>query len=214
MSGGARWEWCGVWGAIGMGCRMVGRGWLMLLGLAVLGGGGGSPAAGQGRACDGQQILQPGKCAGDEMDGPERQLAALINQYRSEQGLPAIALSPALSLVANRHVRDMAMNSQRMTHDWSNCPMAQGGACMWKAPQVLGTGYPGDGYENAWSWSGTGPIDPARVLRTWQGSAAHDDVIVNRNKWQKRTWRALGVGMHGRFAVIWVGEEADPAAAQ
>ena len=116
------------------------------------------------------------------MDGPERQLAALINQYRSEQGLPAIALSPALSLVANRHVRDMAMNSQRMTHDWSNCPMAQGGACMWKAPQVLGTGYPGDGYENAWSWSGTGPIDPARVLRTWQGSAAHDDVIVNRNK--------------------------------
>ena len=27
-------------------------------------------------------------------------------------------------------------------------------------------------------------------------------------------WRALGVGMHGRFAVIWVGEEADPAAAQ
>ena len=57
---------------------------------------------------------------------------------------------PALSLVANRHVRDLAMNIGRLTHDWSNCAMTDSN-CMWKAPQRLGTSYPGNGFENAYS---------------------------------------------------------------
>lgn len=190
--------------------------WLVAFGAALLAGWLGAvvaPGAGAlARECDGQQILQPGHCAGDEIDGPERQLAALINAYRAERGLPAIALSPALSVVANRHVRDMAMNSRRLTHDWSNCPMARSWACMWKAPQVLRTGYTGAGYENAWGGStSAGPIDVAAVLHAWKenGDGPHDDVILNKKAWQKRTWRALGIGIHGGFAVMWVGEEAD-----
>jgi len=71
--------------------------------------------------CNAQQILQPGNCIGDGLDALEIELAKQINDYRVQNGLPVIPLSSALSLVANRHVRDLAMNIGR--HDWSNCAM-------------------------------------------------------------------------------------------
>jgi hypothetical protein len=99
--------------------------------------------------CNARQILQPGNCIGDDLDALEIELAKQINDYRLQNGLPAIPLSPTLSLVANRHVRDLAMNIGRLTHDWSNCAMTDSN-CMWKAPQRLGTSYPGNGFENAY----------------------------------------------------------------
>jgi hypothetical protein len=87
--------------------------------------------------CNAQQILQPGNCVGDGLDALEIELAKQINDYRSQNGLPAIPLSSALSLVANRHVRDLEMNVGRLTRDWSNCAMTDPN-CMWKAPQRLG----------------------------------------------------------------------------
>ena len=56
--------------------------------------------------CNARQILQPGNCIGDDLDALEIELAKHINDYRLQNGLPAIPLSPSLSLVANRHVRD------------------------------------------------------------------------------------------------------------
>lgn len=198
---------------------MGGRGWLLLLGLAVLAvgwGQGGVPgAAAQARECDGQDILRPGQCAGDEIDADERKLAALINQYRAEKGLPAIALSPALSVVANRHVRDMELNHKHLTHEWTGCPPDKKWVCMWNAPQLLQTGYKGRGYENAWgSPNRERSSDVARVLESWKenGDGPHDDVILAKKAWQKRPWRALGIGMYRGFAVMWVGEEVDPTA--
>src|SRR5258708_3608331 len=155
-------------------------------------------------------MLRPGHCAGDEIDRPEQQLAGLINQYRAEHGLPAIALSPALSVVANRHVRDMAINLGHLTHEWTGCPPAKEWDCMWNAPRLLQTGYQGRGYENAWGGSNPeGPADVATVLESWKenGNGPHNDVILNKATWQKRTWRALGIGMYRGFAVMWVGEE-------
>jgi hypothetical protein len=55
--------------------------------------------------CNARQILQPGNCIGDDLDALERELAKQINDYRLQNGLPAIPLSPALSLVADRHVK-------------------------------------------------------------------------------------------------------------
>ena len=94
--------------------------------------------------CNAQQILRPGNCIGDDLDALEIELAKQINDYRVKNGLPAIPLSPALSLVANRHVRDLAINIGRLTHDWSNCAMTDSN-CMWKAPQRVGTSYPAMG---------------------------------------------------------------------
>src|SRR6516164_11072216 len=117
--------------------------------------------------CNARQILQPGNCIGDDLDALEIELAKQINDYRLRNGLPAIPLSPALSLVANRHVRDLAMNIGRLTHDWSNCAMTDSN-CMWKAPQRLGTSYPGNGFENAYGGPKGSRASPAAILESWK----------------------------------------------
>lgn len=168
------------------------------------------------RDCDARQILQPGACAGDELDATELQLARLVNGYRAQHGLTAIPLSRSLSLVANRHVRDMALNLKDLRHEWSDCRRL--GECMWNAPQRLGTAYPGPGYENIWG-PADGPVPPAEVLQAWKegGHGPHNDVILNRRgppvDWSGKTWRALGIGIHQGYVAMWVGEEADPAGA-
>jgi hypothetical protein len=161
--------------------------------------------------CNAQQILQPGNCIGDGLDALEIELAKQINDYRVQNGLPAIPLSSALSLVANRHVRDLAMNIGRLTHDWSNCAMTDPN-CMWKAPQRLGTSYPGNGFENAYGGPAGSPASPAAILKSWKegGNGPHNDVILNRQVWSNVQWKALGIGIHDGFAAMWVGSEADP----
>jgi hypothetical protein len=105
--------------------------------------------------CNARQILQPGDCIGDDLDALEIELAKQINDYRLQNSLPAIPLSPALSIVANRHVRDLAMNIGRLTHDWSNCAMTDSN-CMWAILE-------------SWKEGGNGP---------------HNDVILNRQVWR------------------------------
>ena len=148
--------------------------------------------------CNARKILQPGNCIGDDLDALEIELAKQINDYRSQNGLPAIPLSPALSLVANRHVRDLAINIGRLTHDWSNCAMTDSN-CMWKAPHRLGTSYPGNGFENAYS----GPTaSPAAILGSWKegGNGPHNDVILNLDR---KLIRRLGT-KQSRVMSAWV----------
>ena len=163
--------------------------------------------------CNARQILQPGNCIGDDLDALEIELAKQINDYRLRNGLPAIALSPALSLVANRHVRDLAMNIGKLTHDWSNCAMTDSN-CMWKAPQRLGTSYPGNGFENAYGGPKGSPASPAAIFESWKegGNGPHNDVILNRQVWSNVHWRALGIGIYDGFAAMWVGSKTDPTA--
>ncbi|MBE9562680.1 MAG: hypothetical protein IMF12_07450, partial [Proteobacteria bacterium] len=101
--------------------------------------------------CQSQQILTSKSCVGDEVDSEESKLHKLVNEYRGQNGLSAISLSPSLSLVANRHVRDLQENIGDLTHGWSDCPYEAGNSdtysCMWEAPQRLGTSYPGNGFE-------------------------------------------------------------------
>ncbi len=168
--------------------------------------------AGHGQTdCDGRQILQKGQqCTGDELDDNERALARLINDYRQQNGLPAIPLSPSLSLVANRHVRDMAINMKKLEHQWSNCP--DWTDCMWEAPQRLGTPYPSHGYENAGRIGGALAVE--RFLEGWKDKGkvdqGHHDVMLNRNAWKDKTWRALGIGIYNGYGAMWVGVDVDP----
>ena len=168
------------------------------------------------RECDARQILQPGQCDGDENDDSEHQLAQLINAYRMENGLPAIAMSPALSLVGNRHVRDMTLNLKKLSHDWSNCPMSRSKDCMWEAPRALGTRYPGAGYENAYVTYATSGASKsvATILESWKegGNGPHNNLILNRGNFKGKQWQALGIGIYQSYAVMWVGEEVDPSA--
>jgi hypothetical protein len=82
---------------------------------------------------------------------------------------------------------------------------------MWKAPQRLGTLYPGNGYENAHGGSGGYQATAVSSLESWQGSSDHNAVILNQGMWRSTQWKALGIGIYGGYAVLWFGEEPDPA---
>lgn len=150
-------------------------------------------------------------------------LVDLVNAYRAEKGLPAVPASPSLCIVGQTHVQDLADNAPHTQpggcnlHSWSNAgawtpccytPDHAQAMCMWIKPQEL-TEYPGYGYENAAQAGGM--ITPEMALAGWQGSPAHNDVILNQGIWASHPWGALGAGLHQGFAVLWFGEEPDPA---
>ncbi|GIV36643.1 MAG: hypothetical protein KatS3mg032_1022 [Cyclobacteriaceae bacterium] len=157
----------------------------------------------------------PVSCLTDE----ELKLYRLINEYRRLKGLPAIALSAKLSRVAALHARDLAennpVNDLCNLHSWSDkgnwtpCCYTndhQAAACMWNKPREL-TGYTGDGFEIAYFHSGGATANAA--LESWKKSEGHHNVIINRGIWQRISWKAMGVGINQRYAVVWFGFEAD-----
>ena len=160
----------------------------------------------------GRSRLKP--VAGDGLDRKESRLAQLVNQYRRSNGLSNIKLSKALTIVANRHVRDLAINGVNGSlHAWSNAPYDSSDSktypSMWLAPKRLRTGYPGYGYENAFGASGANP-SAQEAFDGWKNSPDHNAVILNQQIWTDHPWKALGVGIYKGFAVLWFGEEPDP----
>lgn len=166
-------------------------------------------------SCTGSEVLEAIHCPGDGLEPEEERLHQLINTYRAEQGLPPIPRSPSLDLLANRHVLDMAHNVGRLSHSWSHCPYDAADPrtyhCSAFAPQWLGTRYPGRAYENAHFNAGGATAQSA--LRGWQRSPTHRALILNLDNWQNNRWRAMGVGIYGPYAVLWLGEERDPETA-
>lgn len=151
------------------------------------------------------------------------ELARLINAYRAESGLPAVPLSPSLNRVAEAHARDLARSTrgdQCTLHSWSSagrwtpCCYTRDGAlaqCMWDKPRELTRGrYTGKGYEIA--YTSTEAVTPELALLRWRDSPHHHEVILNRGTWSSMTWRAMGVALTDRHALVWFGEVADLAA--
>lgn len=152
----------------------------------------------------------------------ELELIELTNAYRAENGLPAIPASPSLCIVGHTHAEDLAANAPHESascnlHSWSDAGPWSGccytsdhaqAECMWAKPSEL-TDYPGNGYENA-AWSG-GAITPTEALELWKSSGGHNAVILNQGTWANIPWGSMGAGIHEGFAVLWFGEEADPA---
>ncbi len=149
----------------------------------------------------------------------ELNLYRLINTYRQSKKLPAVALSPSLSRVAQLHARDLtenfAVNDSCNLHSWSErggwtpCCYTndhRAAACMWNKPREL-TAYRGDGFEIAYYHSAGATATAA--LESWKNSPGHHNVILNRDMWQRVTWKVMGVGINGNYAVVWFGYEAD-----
>jgi Cysteine-rich secretory protein family len=146
------------------------------------------------------------------------ELIRLVNDYRATNALPAIAASPSLCRVASAHTRDLSahppegscnLHSWSDQGSWSACCYTSDHAqaqCMWDKPRQL-TDYPGNGYENAFM----GSNDPGAALSAWMRSSGHNEVILNRGIWADHPWNALGADIHDGYAVLWFGEENDPA---
>lgn len=143
----------------------------------------------------------------DGLEPEEQKLYDMVNQYRTQNGLATIPISKALTLVANRHVHDLTSNIGKLTHSWSDASYSSNPTAMWEAPQRFSTGYTGNGYENAY-WSSSGATADGALL-SWKNSPGHNEVLLNLGIWQSSTWKAIGVGIYGEYAVLWVGEVTD-----
>lgn len=154
----------------------------------------------------------------------EATLVALVNQYRQQNGLPAVAVSFSLSSVGQWHVWDLETNDpwdgNCNLHSWSNArPSLWQAICytgdsqsaqqMWAKPrQITGNAYNSNGYENS-AWN-SGGMTGAGALQQWQNSPLHNQVILNQSVWAGQTWRAMGVGVSQHYAVLWFGTLTDP----
>ena len=148
-----------------------------------------------------------------------------INAYRESLGLPKLSLSKSLTTVARTHVADSnahtpenqvdASGIQGNLHSWSAygswTPVVytsdhQYAANMWSKPSEL-TSYPGSGFEiSAW-YSLT--MTPEVALDSWKGSPGHNAVMTTQGMWSDL--KTMGVGIDGKYAHVWFGQDADPA---
>ena len=163
-----------------------------------------------------------------------KELVRVINQYRREQGLDEIPYSPRLTDVAKWHVYDLEVNkpsggscnlhswSDKGEHrdflaknnvSWNSCCYTSDHArkqCMWNKPREISDGaYKANGYEIAARNRG---MTSHRALEQWKASPLHLDMILNRGKWAKSKWKAIGAAISSRYAVVWFGKETDRSA--
>jgi hypothetical protein len=157
------------------------------------------------------------------MTTEEQALFDLIMKYRKSKSLPPIPFSPALTIVAQTHAKDLTENNPDQgrcnLHSWSNkgiwSPCCYTGdhakaQCMWDKPREL-TSYRGNGYEiSAWS---SDDITAAEALEMWKGSPGHHACVINSGIW-KESWQAIGIGIYQGYALVWFGNEPDLSVAK
>ena len=162
----------------------------------------------------------------------EGELARLVNEYRASLNLPPMQISKSLSLVAQQHAWDSVNNQNAWPappagqecnlHSWSgvvNPALQQGtwtavcytsdhanAAGMWNKPAQI-AGFPGEGVENSF-WS-SGTASPVGALTGWKNSPGHNNVITQQGGCGPMA--AMGVGMSGGVAHLWMSSTADPA---
>lgn len=158
--------------------------------------------------CSGNQIFTEKKCGGDEVSKQEQELFRIVNEYRTQNNLPEVPLSSALSVVANRHLLDLEKNVKSMTHGWSNCPYdikdQSTWNCVFTAPQRLGTDYAGRGYENLYH-NFMQPATPALALEAWKKSPLHNSLMLNLSFFKDDVYDACGIAIRGNYAALWFG---------
>ena len=148
-----------------------------------------------------------------------------INAYRESLGLPKLSLSKSLTTVARTHVADSNAHTpenqvdvrgiQGNLHSWSSygswTPVVytsdhQYAANMWSKPSEL-TSYPGSGFEISSRYSLS--MTPDVALDSWKGSQGHNDVMTTQGMWSDL--KTMGVGIDGKYAHVWFGQDTDPA---
>jgi hypothetical protein len=199
--------------------------WLGALGHILQGGAPPWPPPAQPTPPPPTQPTQPAPTA-PAISARSLELANAINQYRAKNGLPAIPISKSLSTVAEAHAKDLRespkVGAECNGHSWSNkgpwspccyTPDHAQAKCMWNKPAEI-TAFKATGFEITIGQPGEIPqgfvLDSPKAISAWQGSALHNDVILNRGTWQTMTWRAMGAGIVDSHACAWFSDQTDP----
>lgn len=149
----------------------------------------------------------------------EYQLYQLINDYRKAFALPEIKLSKSLSYVAITHARDLAANFNPDTicnmHSWSDkgrwkpicfpSEQSRKNNVHLKAKEIVG--YQKEAYEITY-WSNV-ENSPRQILSFWRDNKVSADLMLNQEEWKNHSWKAIGVGIEGGYAVVWLGDAVD-----
>lgn len=157
------------------------------------------------------------------LNAEEAALVQLVNNYRVQNGKPALPASRWLVTTGQWHVWDRMSNNAVggacNPHSWSAAmPALWQAVCytddhaqaaqMWGKPRQISLGsYNGNGFENT-ADAGV-PMTAAQALSQWQGSPAHRDVILNQGSWSGISFGGIGVGIQGNYAVLWFGDRVD-----
>jgi hypothetical protein len=149
----------------------------------------------------------------------EAWISRKILEYRAKKNLSPIPISSSLSHVAKLHAKDLNENPREANcalQSWSNSAKWKGCCytldhsniqCMLDKPREL-TEYTGDGYEIV--FESNQELTKEKVLEMWKGSENYARVIGNGKNWEKEKWKAMGLAILGRYAVLWLGLEVDP----
>lgn len=161
--------------------------------------------------CTGTQIFTEKACVGDTNSSEEIVLVQLVNKYRAANGMPAVTINPALSLVANRRMLDLTQNMKVLTHSWSNCAYDINNEntfpCISDAPERLNSGYTGPAYETLYR-TAKGDAKPDAALEAWKKSTLHKSILLNLGMFKDLAWTDVGVAIDGQYASLWFGYPA------
>ena len=147
----------------------------------------------------------------------EQRLYQLVMDYRKQKKLPPIKISAGLTKVAHAHAYDLSVNKPSdgdkcNFHSWSTqgkwtscCYDAKhsNATCMWNKPREIAD-FNADGFEIVYgSLNETLIATPDAALASWKKSPGHHNVIVNKDIWKDRTWKAVGIGVYKNFICVW-----------
>lgn len=162
-----------------------------------------------------QKDIPPEYCITKE----EFKLYNLVNEYRKSQKLPVVPLSKSLSYVAKVHIKDLITNKPDTAncsfHSWSDkgtwkaCCFRKENKdkyCVLTKPKEL-TKYPGIAHEIVF-WESR-ETTAEKAISQWKETAVSRFMLTNFKEWEKCSWNAMGVGVEGGFAILWLGEEPD-----
>lgn len=145
----------------------------------------------------------------------ERELLNLINDYRVENGLPALEISAALTYTADMHTADLFYNKPHIKgkslYSWSN--KGKWNKLNFKRakkpikdikdkPSEI-TRYNGQSLEAVYYSSGV--FSPRLIFERWKQQPDINNMILNRQEYSTSMWKVIGVSHFEGFTSVWFG---------
>ncbi len=134
-----------------------------------------APAAQAALPCPGETI----KITASNVRAAEETLLCLVNGYRADNGLPALAVDPALEQAARSHSEDMA------TRDYFSHNSPEG---VTPFERAIAAGFP-EGAGTGENISFAAPATPQEFLSAWKASPSHNAGMLDTD------WALTGMGL-------------------
>ena len=143
-----------------------------------------------------------------------------ITQYRISLNLTAVPLSKSLTTVAKIHLNDLennppsiecSNNSWSSKGKWTPCCYTDNlvsKECMYYKAKEL-TDYKDNAFELVYFEHESNVSIPEKALKRWKLLPETNDMLIGQNDWKNIIWKAMGIAIGKRYAILWLGAEKD-----